>query len=273
MSRIPGAGQGAGGHRPGSRVTAAHIGILAHSVPGAGQCLQDIARHSEAELGAYRHPTVTLDCIEMARSMPAWEAGDHGRVRAILAASVERLARAGCDLFVCPDNTAHLALESPGAALPLPGLHIADVVAQRAAAAGYRTVGVLGTRWTMEAALYPRVLAGYGIAARVPDVADRTEVQRFTFDQLVHGIFTAAARERFVEVISRLRDAGCDAVALVCTEFPLLVPEQDSPLPILNSTDLIARAAVDVALGARPQPTWRGGPYPNGHAEANSRSR
>jgi aspartate racemase len=254
-------------------MTAAHIGILAHSVPGAAQCLQDVARHGEAKLGAYRHPTVTLDCIEMARCMPAWEAGDHGRVRAILAESVERLAVAGCDLFVCPDNTAHLALEHPGPALALPGLHIADVVAQRAAAAGHRTVGVLGTRWTMEATLYPRVLAAAGIGARVPDVADRAEIQRLTFGELVHGVFTATARARFVEVISRLRDAGCDAVALVCTEFPLLVSPQDSPLPILNSTDLLAHAAVDVALGARPHPTWRGGPYPNGHSETELQSR
>jgi len=91
-----------------------HIGILAHSVPGSAQCFQAIARYGEQELGDHQHPDVSLDCIAMGRSMPAWDAGDHAAVRAILAESIERLARVGCDFFVCPDNTAHLALDCPG---------------------------------------------------------------------------------------------------------------------------------------------------------------
>jgi aspartate racemase len=235
-----------------------HIGIAAHSVPGAAQCFQAIARYGEQDLGDHQHPDVSLDCIAMGRSMPAWETGDYGTIRATLARSVERLARSGADFFICPDNTAHLALERPGPELALPGLHIAEVVARQAATAGYRTVGVLGTRWTMEARLYPRTLAAHGLQSRSPQREDREVIQQITFGELVKGVFTDAARKRFCEVIARLGADGCDAVALVCTEFPLLISPEVSPLPTLDSTDLLARAAVDTAIGDH-QPTWRGG--------------
>jgi aspartate racemase len=235
-----------------------HIGIIAHSVPGAAQCFQAVARYGEQELGIHQHPDVSLDCIAMGRSMPAWETGDHDAIRATLARSAERLARAGANFFVCPDNTAHLALERPGPALALPGLHIAEVVARQAAINGHRTVGVLGTRWIMEAQLYPRMLAAHGLESRVPQPEDREVIQQITFGELVKGVFTDAARKRFCEVIASLGADGCDAVALVCTEFPLLISPDVSPLPTLDSTDLLARAAVTTAVGDH-LPSWRGG--------------
>ena len=159
-----------------------HIGIVAHSVPGAAQCFQAVARYGEQELGVHQHPDVSLDCIAMGHSMPAWETGDYDTIRATLARSVERLARSGADFFACPDNTAHLALERPGPELALPGLHIAEVVARQAALAGHRTVGVLGTRWIMEAELYPRTLAAHGLQSRSPGPQDRQVIQQITFD-------------------------------------------------------------------------------------------
>jgi len=215
-----------------------------------------------ALLGSHDHPDVTMDCIAMGRSMAAYESGDYGTIRGILSRSLDRLGRAGADFFVCPDNTAHLALEHAGPELPLPGLHIAETVAQRAAEAGHQTVGVLGTKWTMESKLYPRALEPYGLQTRIPDAEDRDAVQAITFNELVHGVFNEASRELFINVIAKLGDAGCDAVALVCTEFPLLITPTDSPLPTLGSTVLLAQAAADVATGAVPPPNWRGGPFP-----------
>lgn len=236
-----------------------HIGILAHSVPGSAQCYQAIARHGETRLGAHQHPDVTLDCIAMGRSMPAWEAGDFGAVRPILAESVSRLVDAGCDFFVCPDNTAHLALDRPGPPLALPGLHIAAVVAAAAADAGHRAVGILGTRWTMTAAMYPRALAAHGIDSRAPSPSEQDDIQRITFSELTHGVISTPARERFVEIVTALAADGCDAVALVCTEHPLLLTPDVSPLPTLDSTDLLARAAVAAALDDADLPPWPGG--------------
>jgi aspartate racemase len=237
-----------------------HAGILAHSVEGAALCLRTFAGEGVRSLGPHLHPDVTLDCIAYGHSMPAWEEGDHAAVRATLARSVDRLARAGAEFFACPDNTAHLALEAPGDDLPLPGLHIAEVVASEAARAGHRRVGILGTRFTMDGPLYPRVLSESGIASEVPDPEARRIVDEIIHDELVNGVFRDTSREAYVRVIERLASRGCDAVALVCTEIPLLVGPFESPLPTLDSTRLLARAAFEVATGERPLPSWRGGP-------------
>jgi aspartate racemase len=236
-----------------------HAGILAHSVEGAALCLREFAAEGGRRIGPHAHPDVTLDCIALAESMPAWDAGEYSAIRAILARSAARLANAGASFFACPDNSAHLALEQPGEPLPLPGLHIADEVADRAVRDGRHRVGVLGTRFTMEGWIYPRVLASRGVDHRVPDEADRALVDRIIFDELVNGVFSDSSRREYVRVIEGLERVGCDAVALVCTEIPLLVGPESSPLPVLDSTRILARAAVEVATGARPRPVWRGG--------------
>lgn len=192
--------------------------------------------------------------------MPAWDAGDYRSVRATLAVSAERLARAGAEFFACPDNTAHLALEEPGPDLALPGLHIAEVVAAQAGRDRRKRVGVLGTRYLMDGPLYPRAFGARGIAAEVPEARDRDAVNEIIFGELVNGVFTARSRREYVRVIERLAERGCDAVALVCTEIPLLVTPGSSPLPTLDSTRLLARAAFGVAAGHATLPAWRGGP-------------
>ncbi|MGK5530353.1 aspartate/glutamate racemase family protein [Streptomyces sp. URMC 129] len=237
-----------------------HLGILGHSAEGAALCFRAFCREGFRRIGPDEHPDVTLDVIALARSMPGWDSGDHASVRDVLAVSAERLARAGADFFVCPDNTAHMALELPGTELPLPGLHIAEAVADRAAREGRTRVGVLGTRYTMEGPLYPRALAARGIAAEVPDADDRLLVHEVIFRELLNGVLRAESRRAYVRIIGDLAARGCDAVALVCTEIPLLVTPDVSPLPVLDSTRLLARAAFDVAVGERPFPAWRGGP-------------
>lgn len=237
-----------------------HFGVLAHSWEGGSLCFRTFCKAGFTELGEYEHPDVTLDCIAFGQSMAAWDKGDHDSIRATLALSVERLARAGADFFACPDNTAHMALERPGADLAIPGLHISEVVADQAAADGRTKVGVLGTKYTMDGPLYPRALAARGIAAEVPDDDDRRIVHEIIFAELVDGVVTEQSRERYVGIIERLAERGCDAVALVCTEIPLLVTPEASPLPTLDSTRLLAHVAFEIAVGRQPAPTWRGGP-------------
>jgi aspartate racemase len=242
-----------------------HLGILAHSIEGAALCLRAFCQEGFRDLGPHDHPDVTLDAIALARTMPAWEAGDYQAIRAVLATSVERLARAGAEFFVCPDNTAHIALERPGDDFALPGLHIGEVVADTASARGHRRVGVLGTKFTMDGPVYRRALGDRGIAADVPDAADRALVNTIIFDELVNGVFTGESRAEYVRIIRTLAERGCDAVALVCTEIPLLVTPDVSPLPTLDSTRLLARAAYETAVAKRPFPTWRGGPFQKQH--------
>lgn len=237
-----------------------HLGVLAHSMEGAALCLRAFCQEGFSQLGPHAHPDVTLDCIALARSMPAWDEGDYASIRATLSVSVQRLARAGAEFFVCPDNTAHIVLEQPGEALALPGLHIAEVVADHAAGDGRTRVGVLGTRYLMDGLVYPRVFTSRGMAAEVPEAGDRHIINKIIFEELVNGVFTASSRQDYARVIEQLAAKGCDAVALVCTEIPLLVTPDASCLPTLDSTQLLARAAFDVAVGHRTLPTWRGGP-------------
>ena len=204
---------------------------------------------------------MTLDCIALARYLPAWQKSDYAAVRDTLSVSARRLAAAGAEFFACPDNTSHVALEQPGADLALPGLHIAEVVADQGARNGYRRVGVLGTKYTMEGPVYPRALAARGIAAEIPAAGDREVLNQMILDELVNGVFTERSRQECLRIIERMAARGCDAVALVCTEIPLLVPPVASPVPALDSTRLLARAAFEVAVGLRAMPTWRGGPH------------
>lgn len=240
--------------------TQKHFGILAHSAEGASLCFLTFCREGFAKLGPHLHPDVTLDCIALGLSMDAWDAGDYATVREIHARSAENLARAGADFFACPDNTSHIALETEGPAFPIPGLNIGDVVAEEAARKGMRKVGVLGTRYTMEGPVYPRALGAKGIAVEIPGAKEREDINTIIFEELVEGKFTDPSRARYVEIIERLKSIGCDGIALVCTEIPLLITPEASPLPTLDSTRLLARAAFEVATGARPMPTWRGGP-------------
>jgi len=134
------------------------------------------------------------------------------------------------------------------------------VVAARAAQRGFVRVGVLGTQFTRDGPIYRTALADRGIAAEVPESADRSTIHRIIFEELVNGVFTETSQATYVRIIGQLADRGCDAVALVCTEIPLLVTPDVSPLPTLDSTRLLARAAYEVAVGQKPLPTWRGGP-------------
>ena len=235
------------------------FGILAHSSEGAALCFLEFCRNGFRE-AQHMHPDVMLDCEAMGHIMAAWDAGDHPAVRAFLAKSIQRLADGGCDFFACPDNTAHIALETPGPDLPLPGLNIGDVVAEQAAGLGMTRVAVLGTRFTMGGPVYRRALPAVGIEPVFPNDQERADIDRIIFDELVEGAFTDASRARYVEIIDRMkREDGCDGAALVCTEIPLLITQDVSPLPILNSTRLLARAAFEVCTGRRDFPSWRGG--------------
>ena len=171
-------------------VAVEHAGILATTPEGGSLCLRAFCQEGFAELGPHDHPDVTLDCIALARSLPAWQTADYPSVRAVLSVSVQRLAAAGADFFACPDNTAHLALEQPGPDLALPGLNIAGVVADQAARDGRKRVGILGTRYTMDGPVYPQALAARQVAAETPSQPDRVILDQIIQSELVNGVFT-----------------------------------------------------------------------------------
>jgi aspartate racemase len=237
-----------------------HIGILAHSADGAALCFLEMVRESGRVIGAHLHPEITMSVLPMGEVLKAWDRTDLEAVNRHLMRTAQRLKSAGCDFFVCPDNTAHIALDAATASYPLPGLHLADIVAGRAKTDGRKHIALLGTRWTMEGPAYPAAVARAGLKMSTPSKDDRVRLDRIIFDELCQGRFTDTARAEFVRVIEGLEAKGCDAVALSCTEIPILVRPEDSPLPTLDSTRLLAHEAVRVALGKSPMPVWRGGP-------------
>lgn len=236
------------------------IGILAHSAEGAALCFLEAVHEGERRLGAHAHPDIVMDIEAMGASMEDWARGDHALIAERFRRASIRLAVAGAEFFICPDNTAHMALETAPRRMALPGLHIAEIVAEEAARRGFAKIGITGTLWTMEGPVYPGTFARRGLAHAAPPRAAREDIQRIIFDELVRGKVLDASRERLAAIVGDLKREGCDAVVLGCTELPMLLDDTTSPLPVLDSTRLLARAAVDVALGARPLPTWRGGP-------------
>jgi aspartate racemase len=237
-----------------------HIGILGHSADGSALCYLECVRESARLLGDHAHPEITMSLLPMGPTIPWWEASDLPRIDTYLRSTAQRLADAGCDFFVCPDNTAHLALDAAVEPYPLPGLHICDVVARKAKAEGRKRIALLGTKYTMEGAAYRAAFERHGLDMRAPNAADRELLNTLIFDELCVGKFTDENTAAFLRVTQELKDEGCDAVALSCTEIPLIVTPENSPLPTLDSTRLLAHAAVFVALKRAPLPNWRGGP-------------
>lgn len=227
-----------------------HIGIVACSAEGAALCYQTICREALTVVGKNDHPRITLDSIALARWLPAFDAGDYAGVARIMLESARLLASAGADFAICPDNSAHLAWDHVEPETPIPWLHIARVVAEEAARRGFGRVGVLGTRYTMGggAPVYSKALAALGIESVVPEAADFETVDRIIFSELVDGVFLDASRRAYNDVIARLAKRGCAAVALACTEIPLLVRAEEAPLPTLDSTRLLAGAALREAV-------------------------
>lgn len=225
-----------------------HIGIVACSAEGAALCYQSICREASQLVGTHDHPRITLDSIPLARWMPAFDAGDDDGVARFMLDSTRVVAAAGADFAICPDNSAHAAWDIVQDETPIPWLHIARVVGAAAHARGYRRVGVLGTRFLMGGNVYRDAFDAHGIETVVPDAADFEVVDRIIFSELVEGVFTDASRRVYVAAIDRLAGRGCDAVALACTEIPLLIGPADSPLPTLDSTRLLASAALRAAM-------------------------
>ena len=227
-----------------------HIGIVGVSAEGAALCYRTVCVEGAALLGPHAHPEVTMHTYPLADYMRHIDAGRWEDAGALLLASAEKLRAAGADLLICPDNTAHQALDLVRARSPLPWLHIAEEVARVAAERGFRQLLLLGTRYLMEGPVYPAKLGERGIHHEIPGRAARERINAIIFDELVYGRFDVAARAYFTEVIAAGERGGADAVVLGCTEIPLLIGDADSPLPTLDSTRILARAALRAAIAA-----------------------
>jgi aspartate racemase len=222
-----------------------HIGIVACSAEGAALCYRTICVEGAGFLGAdHAHPEVSVHTPSLADYMGHIYRDDWAGVGEMMLASAHKLARIGADFLICPDNTIHQALPYVVPRSPLPWLHIAEVAAQQAVEHGWRRIGITGTRWLVNSEVYPEKLSARGLEYVRPSEAEREECNRIIMDELVCSVFKPESVAYFQQVIGRLKDQGCDAVVLGCTEIPLIISDANSPLPTLDSTRLLARAAL-----------------------------
>jgi aspartate racemase len=225
-----------------------HIGIVACSAEGASLCYRTICVEGAGLLGPHAHPEISMHTPSLADTMAHIYRGDWAAVGEVMLASAHKLKRIGADFLICPDNTIHQALPYVLPKSPLPWLHIAEVVAEQAVERGYRRIGITGTRWLVDSEVYPGKLAGRGLEFVKPSTAEREACNRIIMDELVCSTFKPESVAFFQQVIARLKDQGCDAVVLGCTEIPLIIDDRNSALPTLDSTRLLARAALKRAV-------------------------
>ena len=228
---------------------ALHIGIVGCSAEGAALCYRTICTEGPAMLGAHAHPEVTLHTLSLGTYMDRIYRDDWAGVAEMMLESAEKLARVGADFLICPDNTIHQALHFVLPRSPLPWLHIAEEVATEAKRRGLRKLGLTGTKWLVQSSVYPEKLAAQGLEYLRPSAEELEETNSFIMDELVYGKFTPEAIAAYQRVIGGMKEAGCYAVVLGCTEIPLIMNDGNSPLPTLDSTRLLARAALRKAVG------------------------
>jgi aspartate racemase len=229
-----------------------HIGIVACSAEGAALCYRTLCAEGLQQLGEHVHPEVSLHTPPLADYMACIYRSDWPGVGEVMLASANKLAAIGADFLICPDNTIHQALLHVLPRSPLPWLHIAEVVAAEAARRSFRRIAITGTRWLVDSAVYPDALAARGLEHLRPTPDECEQVNRIIMEELIHGVFLPEAVRAFQRIIGRMKAEGCDAVVLGCTEIPLLMNDDNSPLPTLDSTRLLARAALRRAVeGAR----------------------
>jgi aspartate racemase len=221
-----------------------HIGIVACSAEGAALCYRTICVEGEAICGTHHHPEISMHTYSLGEYMHSIYKDDWKRVAELMLSSANKLAAIGAEFLICPDNTLHQAFDYFNDRSPLPWLHIAEEVAAAAARQNCKHLAILGTKYLMEGPVYPSRLKEFSIRSTVPEQTQRVELNRIIFEELVKSKFLPASRQYFSRVIQELKDQGCDGVVLGCTEIPLLISQEDSDLPVLDSTRLLARAAL-----------------------------
>lgn len=231
---------------------AKHIGIIAVSSEGAALCYRKICQEAPAIMGKFAHPEVTMHTHPLSRYMDYIEKDDWDSVATLMISSAKKLASAGADFAICPDNTVHRAFEKASNLSPIPLISITETVAKQCQLKGYKKVGVLGTKYTMQGPIYRDALSKLKIEMIVPDENDQENINSIIFNELVTGKITEPSSKSMIKVIQKLKDSCCDAVILGCTEIPLVINSKNSPLPVIDSTRLLARKALKHSIEKSP---------------------
>jgi aspartate racemase len=210
---------------------------------------REINRTVSARLGGFHSARIAMWSVDFHELEALASAGDWEAIGTVLADRARRIETAGADFLVLCTNTMHRVAPAIEAAIDIPLLHIADAVAESVLEAGLRTIGLLGTRFTMTETFYrERLSLRHGLEVRVPTAEQCAEVDHVIFEELVKGDFRAESREKFSRIIRDLQANGAEGVILGCTEIGMLVGSEDASLPLFDSAIIHARRAAELAL-------------------------
>jgi len=205
---------------------------------------------AQEHLGGVASARIALESVNRQDYVDAViERSDEGAACEQIREAARALERAGADFLVIACNDVHRFVPDIVPSVAIPFLHIANVTAEAACAAGCRTIGLIGVRKTMEGEFYPNAFDSYGLRTLVPDGAERAFVHDTIYSELTQNVFADRTRAGYLRVIDALAERGADSVALACTEIPLLIRPGDAAVPTFDTTELHCRAALDRALG------------------------
>jgi aspartate racemase len=225
-----------------------HIGIVACSPVGAELCYRTIWSEAHERMGRYINPEVSMHSVSFRNYIKLFDSRNWEGVAELMLTSAKKLASMGADFAICPDNTVHEAYDLAAPHSPIPWLSILEEVRNGAIYKGYNCLGILGTDYIMTSPLYQKKLNDAGISTKIPGDKDRKKIHDIVYNELANGIFTDRQSNYFSRIIDKFKDYGADAVVLGCTEIPFVIDPSDCSLPALDSTRMLARAALRKAL-------------------------
>ncbi len=227
-----------------------HVGIAGVSVEGALLCARIIMDEAERRLPLDQRPQVTMHMPPFSLYVEAMTRGDLATVEGLLVGSIERLARGGADFAIIPANAPHIVIAGVMRRAAIPVINLLEEVAAECERRGFRRVGILGVRWTMRSGLYDAPLRQRGIESVIPSEEDQDAIHAIITEELFGLRILAESTARLLAVVNKLKNQGCDAVALACTELPLSLNEHNCGIAVIDTTRLLAEAAL-----ARSQPS------------------
>lgn len=225
-----------------------HIGIVASSSEGASLCYRTICLEAAKYLGEHNHPEITMSSIPLAEHLKLIKTNDWIGLAKSMAYAANKTAYAGADFAICPDNTNHLAFHHLSKFTNVPFIHIAEAVISETYQKKYRKIGLLGTKYLMEGTVYQEYIDQYNLECAIPNETDRTIINKIIFEELVKGEITKESELLLLDIINKLGDKNCEAIILGCTELPLIINSTNSPIDVLDSTRLLAMAALKKAI-------------------------
>jgi aspartate racemase len=199
-------------------------------------------------LGGLHSAKIILWSVDFAELEELLRAGAWDNIGSRLTAAAQAVERAGAEVLLIGTNTMHIVADRVAAGITIPLLHVVDATAAAITATGAQTVGLLGTRFTMEKPFYRDRLASHGLRTLTPNETDRTDVHRIVFEELCLGRTEEPSRQTYRRVIQDLVNDGAQAIIFGCTEIGLLIGQKDSPVPVFDTTELHAKAAARYAM-------------------------